>query len=144
MNALEKACGHDDEAGFVCALCAVEVQRALAAAQAAENADCPACPETRKALAEMTQAADEGLVRLGLLRSLAALWAAAGSPLAGYMARRVRRILDADAAQLEALRQTRLVPREELGGEEAGDEAAQPDADDHVGRGPSGRRGRRS
>lgn len=144
MNALVKPCGHDDDAGFVCALCAVEVQRELAAARAAEDADCPACPETRRTLALMTQAADESLVRLGLIRSLAALWGAAGSPLAGYMARRLRRILDADQEQLEAIRQTRLVPKEELGGEGAGDEAAQGEAEEAEGRGPMGRRGRRS
>lgn len=141
---MNKPCGHDDEAGFVCALCAVEVQRALAAAEAAKDSDCPACQETRRAIGLMTQSADEALVRLGLIRSLSGIWGAAGSPLAGYMARRLRRILDADTEQLEALRRTRLVSREELGGEGVEDETAQADAEDRVGRGPAGRRGRRT
>ena len=144
MNELVKPCGHDDDAGFVCALCAVEVQRELVASRAAEDAECPACPDTRRALALMTQAADEGVVRLGLIRSLAGLWGAAGNPLAAHMARRLRRILDADAEQLEAIRRTRLVPREELGGEGPGDEAAQAEPEQPGVRGPAGRRGRRS
>lgn len=134
------SCGHDEEVGLVCALCAVEDQRALSAARAEAAAECAGCRELRGEISRLTSAGDEAVVRLGLVRRLAAVWNASGGPLAVYMARRLRTILDADADRLEALQKTKAVPEEEGAPEDADQSTAQVDEEDRRGIPPRRRR----
>lgn len=101
-------CGHDGEAGLVCAECV-------------------------KAAGGLEAGYLEALDRLGLVRRLAGVWAARGGPLASYMARRLTAILDAPVERLTVMKATKLV-RDEEAPEDEDQTTASLDWADHEGR----------
>lgn len=87
-------CGHDEEVGLVCAACAVEVMR-----------------DFTKLEEELERAGD----RLALVRRFAGVWKASGGPLNQYLAGKLLKVLDADEAQLEVLKRTKVLAAQEGG-----------------------------
>lgn len=96
-------CGHDEEAGLVCAACAVDVQRELSVALKWLSEERERASALDERVSVLTEQYDEALVRLGVIRKMVAGLATSGSAMAAMLARGLRTSLEGERGTLEGL-----------------------------------------